>query len=113
MKKFILTFTLVVAVATSFMSCKKTTNDSDTHTQKFTLGATEFDINNAFAIENIQDSGLIYNAIMLSQADYVGSLGSRAKGAIIVFRGDFTPGTHNLVFDPATAFRPLPDVSRC
>ena len=100
MKKIFLTFTLVVAVATSFMSCRKTTTDSDTHTQKFTLGATEFDINNAFAIENIQDSGLIYNAIMLSQADYVGSLGSRAKGAIIVFRGDFTPGTHNLVFDP-------------
>lgn len=93
-------FMLVAAVATGFVSCKKTTTDSDTHTQKFTLGTTEFDINNAFAIENIQDSGVIYNAIVLSQGDYVGSLGSRAKGAIIVFRGDFTPGTHNLVFDP-------------
>ncbi|MBR2770524.1 MAG: hypothetical protein IKD78_00680 [Bacteroidales bacterium] len=93
MKKLFWAFMLVTAVATSFVSCKKTTNDSDTHTQKFTLGATEFDINNAFAIENIQDSGLIYNAIVLSQADYVGSLGSRAKGAIIVFRGDYTSGT--------------------
>ena len=43
---------------------------------------------------------MIYNAIVLSQGDYVGVLGSKAKGAIIVFRGDFTPGTHNLVFDP-------------
>ena len=90
MKKLILVFMLVAAVATGFVSCKKTTTDSDTHTQKFTLGTTEFDINNAFAIENIQDSGVIYNAIVLSQGDYVGSLGSRAKGAIIVFRGDFT-----------------------
>ena len=93
-------FMLVTAVATSFVSCKKTTTDSDTHTQKFTLGTTEFDINNAFAIENIQDSGLIYNAIVLSQGDYVGVLGSKAKGAIIVFRGDYTSGTHDLVFDP-------------
>ena len=100
MKKLFLTFTLVAAVATSFMSCSKTTTDSDTHTQKFTLGTTSFDINNAFAIERIQDSGMIYNAIVLAQGEYVGSYGSRAKGAIIVFRGDFTPGTHNLVFDP-------------
>ena len=91
---------LVAAVATSFVSCRKTTNDSDTHTQKFTLGTTSFDINNALTIESIQDSGLIYNAIVLSQGEYVGVLGSKAKGAIIVFRGDFTPGTHNIVFDP-------------
>ena len=91
---------LVAAVATSFVSCRKTTDDSDTHTQKFTLGTTSFDINNALTIESIQDSGLIYNAIVLSQGEYVGVLGSKAKGAIIVFRGDFTPGTHNIVFDP-------------
>ena len=100
MKKLFLTFVLVAAVATSFVSCKKTTTDSDTHTQKFTLGTTSFDINNALTIESIQDSGLIYNAIVLSQGEYVGVLGSKAKGAIIVFRGDFTPGTHNIVFDP-------------
>jgi len=100
MKKLFLTVVLVAAVATSFVSCRKTTTDSDTHTQKFTLGATSFDINNAFTIESIKDSSLIYNAIVLAQGDYVGSLGSRAKGAIIVFRGDFMPGTHNLVFDP-------------
>ena len=100
MKKLFLTVVLVAAVATSVVSCRKTTTDSDTHTQKFTLGATSFDINNAFTIESIKDSSLIYNAIVLAQGDYVGSLGSRAKGAIIVFRGDFMPGTHNLVFDP-------------
>lgn len=100
MKKLFLTVMLVAAVATSFMSCKKTTTDSDTHTQKYSLGTTEFDINNAIAIERIQDSGLIYNAIVLAQGEYVGSFGSRAKGAIIVFQGDFTPGTYNLVFDP-------------
>lgn len=100
MKKLYLTVMLVAAVATSFMSCKKTTTDSDTHTQKYSLGTTEFDINNAIAIERIQDSGLIYNAIVLAQGEYVGSFGSRAKGAIIVFQGDFTPGTYNLVFDP-------------
>lgn len=100
MKKLFLTFMLVAAVATSFVSCRKTTDDSDTHTQKFTLGTTSFDINNALTIESIQDSGLIYNAIVLSQGEYVGVLGSKAKGAIIVFRGDFTPGTHNIVFDP-------------
>ena len=66
MKKLFLTFMLVAAVATSFVSCRKTTNDSDTHTQKFTLGTTSFDINNALTIESIQDSGLIYNAIVLS-----------------------------------------------
>ena len=100
MKKLFLTLMLVAAVATSFMSCKKTTTDSDTHTQKYTFGTTEFDINNAIAIERIQDSGLIYNAIVLAQGDYVGSFGAKTKGAIIVFKGDFTSGTHNLVFDP-------------
>ena len=100
MKKLFLTVILVTAVATSIMSCKKTTTDSDTHTQKYTLGTTEFDINNAIAIERIQDSGLIYNAIVLAQGDYVGSFGAKTKGAIIVFKGDFTSGTHNLVFDP-------------
>jgi hypothetical protein len=100
MKKLFLAFMLVAAVATSFVSCRKTTTDSDTYTQKFTLGATSFDINNAFTIESIKDSSLIYNAIVLAQGDYVGTLGSKTKGAIIVFRGDFTPGTHNLVFDP-------------
>ena len=100
MKKLFLTLMLVAAVATSFMSCKKTTTDSDTHTQKYTFGTTEFDINNAIAIERIQDSGLIYNAIVLAQGDYVGSFGAKTQGAIIIFKGDFTSGTHNLVFDP-------------
>ena len=66
-----------------------TTTDSDTHTQKFNLGTTAFDINNAIAIENIQDSGLIYNAMVLAQGEYVGSLGSRVKGLSTVDEGDF------------------------
>ncbi len=47
MKKLFLAIALAAAVATSFMSCNKTTTDSETHTQKYTLGATTFDINNA------------------------------------------------------------------
>jgi hypothetical protein len=101
MKKLILVFTLIASVATSFMSCNKTTTDSDTHTQKYTLGATSFDINNAFTIENIKDSiGQVYNAIMLSQTETIGYFGTKTKGVFIVFRGDFTSGTYNLVFDP-------------
>lgn len=99
-RNWVLALTLILGIAMVSSSCRKTTTDSDTHTQKFTLGTTEFDINNAIAIEHIQDSGLIYNVIVLAQGEYVGSLGSRVKGAIIVFQGDFTPGTHNLVFDP-------------
>ena len=101
MKRLILTFMLVAAVATSFMSCDRTTTDSDTHTQKFTLGTASYDIKNAVTIENIKDSvGQIYNAIMLSQTESVGYLGSQTKCVIIVFKGNFTPGTHNLAFDP-------------
>lgn len=100
MKKLYLAFITLAAVATSFMGCERTTIDSDTHTQKFTLGATEFDINNAITIESIKDSGITYNVIVLAQGEYVGSLGSKAKGAVIVFRGDFTPGSYNLVYDP-------------
>ena len=40
MKKLILVFTLIASVATSFMGCRKTTNDSDTHTQKYTSATT-------------------------------------------------------------------------
>lgn len=101
MKKLFLVFTLIAAVTTSFMSCQKTTTDSDTHTQKYTFGATSFDINNAFTIENIKDSvGQVYNAIMLSQTEEVGYFGSKTKGVFIVFKGDFTSGTYNCVFDP-------------
>ena len=101
MKKLFLVFTLVATVATGFMGCKKTTNDSDTHTQKYTLDGTSFDINNAMTIENIKDSvGQVYNAIMLSQTEEVGYFGSKTKGVFIVFKGDFASGTYNLAFDP-------------
>lgn len=100
MKKLFLTFIIVAAVAASFISCEKTTIDSDTHTQKFTIGSDTYDIKNAFTIESIKDSGMIYNAIVLSQSEEVGSFGSRTKGIVIVFRGDITPGSYNLVYDP-------------
>ena len=101
MKKLYLAIMLAAAVATSFVSCTKTTTDSDTHTQKYTLGETSFDINNAFTIENIKDSiGQVYNAIMLSQTEEVGYFGTKTKGVFIVFQGDFTSGTYNLAFDP-------------
>lgn len=101
MKKLFWVFTLAAAVATSFVSCNKTTNDSDTHTQKFTLGAESFDIKNAITIENAKDSiGQIYNVLVLSQSEQLGTYGSKSKGAVIVFKGNFTPGTHNLVLDP-------------
>lgn len=99
MKKLVFTIVLFAAVATSFMSCRKTTNDSDTHTQKFTLGTTSFDIKNALTIENIQGSVNTYNALVLAQSEYVGDYGSKGKAAVIVFRGGFTAGTHNLAFD--------------
>ena len=101
MKKLFLVFTLVAAMATGFMSCQKTTSDSDTRTQQYTLGTTSFDIHNAMTIENIKDSiGQVYNAIMLSQTEEVGYFGSKTKGVFIVFRGDFTSGIYNLAFDP-------------
>lgn len=80
MKKFFFSIMLAAAVATGLMSCNKTTSLSDTHTQKYTLGETSYDINNAFAIENIKDSiGQIYNVIMLSQRRWV-SLATKPKG---------------------------------
>jgi hypothetical protein len=109
MKKLILVFTLIASVATSFMGCRKTTNDSDTHTQKYTLGDTSYDINNAMTIENIKDSvGQVYNAIMLSQTEEIGYFGSKTKGVFIVFSGDFESGTYNLAFDPEQPLNHFP-----
>lgn len=109
MKKLILVFTLIASVATGFMGCKKTANDSDTHTQKYTLGENSFDINNAMTIENIKDSvGQVYNVIMLSQTEEVGYFGSKTKGVFIVFSGDFESGTYNLAFDPEQPLNHFP-----
>ena len=109
MKKLILVFTLIASVATSFMGCRKTTNDSDTHTQKYTLGDTSYDINNAMTIENIKDSvGQVYNAIMLSQTEEIGYFGSKTKGVFIVFKDDFESGTYNLAFDPEQPLNHFP-----
>jgi hypothetical protein len=100
MKKIFWAITLVAAVV-CFVGCEKTTIDSETHTQKFTIGAASYNINNALTIENIKDSvGQVYNAILLSQTESVGNYGSQTKCVIIVFRGNFTPGTYHLAFDP-------------
>lgn len=52
-KTWVFALTIILGTVMVFSSCKKTTTDSDTHTQKFTLGTTEFDINNALTIENM------------------------------------------------------------
>lgn len=91
---------LVAAVAAGFVGCKKTTNESETHSQSFTLGETSYSIDNAISILNIQYNGSqTYNAIVLSQGKFVGEAGGEGKGVAIVFRGDITPGTYTLSND--------------
>jgi hypothetical protein len=100
MKKLVFTFVLFAAVATCFMSCEKTVIESDTHTQQFTFDTEVFDIENAFTVENIQDSGLIYNDIVLWNSEEWNPATTFSHGVVIVFQGDITPGTYNLTFDP-------------
>ena len=91
---------LFAALAFGFTSCDKTTSESDTHSQTFTLGETSYDINNAITIENIQyDGSQIYNAIVLSNGQIVGN-GGNGQGIVIVFRGDILAGTYTMSYDP-------------
>ena len=102
MKKLFLALMLVAAFATSFVSCQKTTAESDTHSQTFTLGETSYSIDNAITIENIQYNGSqTYNAIVLSQGQMIGNNGGEGRGVIMVFQGAITAGTYNPQFDPA------------
>ena len=97
MKKVFLALMLVAAVAAGFTSCKKDTEESETHTQTFTLGETTYAIDNAITIKNIQNNGSqVYNAIVLSQGQMIGNNGGEGRGVVIVFRGNITPGTYNL-----------------
>lgn len=100
MKKLFIAFTLAAVVAISFVSCRKTTNDSETHTQEFTFGTTSFDINNAITIENIQYNNQTYNAIVMSQNEMAGFYGGNGKGVFLIFKGNFESGTYNLLFNP-------------
>ena len=85
---------LTAALALGFTSCNKTASESDTHTQTFSLGETSYDINNAFTVENIHyDGSEIYNAIVVTQGELIGS-DADTKGVVIVFRGDITTGTY-------------------
>ena len=91
---------LFAALAFGFTSCDKTTSESDTHSQTFTLGETSYGINNAITIENIQyDGSQIYNAIVLSNGQIVGN-GGNGQGIVIVFRGDILAGTYTMSYDP-------------
>lgn len=101
---------LIASLAFAFTSCKKTTSESETHTQTFILGETSYDINNVITIENIQYNGSQdYNAIVLSQGQMTGDNSGEGKGIVIVFQGAFTSGTKTLAYDPAnpTAHFPL------
>ena len=100
MKKVFFSLMLFAALAFGFTSCDKTTSESDTHSQTFTLGETSYDINNAITIENIQyDGSQIYNAIVLSNGQIVGN-GGNGQGIVIVFRGDILAGTYTMSYDP-------------
>lgn len=102
MKKLFLSLMLVAAFAMSFVSCQKTTAESETHSQTFTLGETSYSIDNAITIENIQYNGSQnYNAIVLSQGQMIGNNGGEGRGVVIVFQGAITAGTYNPQFDPA------------
>lgn len=97
MKKIFLSLMLVAAVAAGFTSCKKNTNESETHSQTFTLGETVYDVDNAITIENIKYNGSdTYNAIVLSQGQMIGETGGEGKGVTIIFRGNINAGTYNL-----------------
>ena len=100
MKKVFFSLMLFAALAFGFTSCDKTTSESDTHSQTFTLGETSYGINNAITIENIQyDGSQIYNAIVLSNGQIVGN-GGNGQGIVIVFRGDILAGTYTMSYDP-------------
>ena len=95
MKKLFLALMLVAVVAAGFMGCEKNTSDSENHSQTFTLGETEFAIDNAISILNIQYQGSdVYNTIILSHGNMIGETGGEGQGVVILFKGDITTGTY-------------------
>ena len=97
---FLLTF---IAVTTGrFSSCEKTVSESETHSQTFTLGETTYDINNAYTVENINDSlGNIYNAVVLGQGQLIGTNGGESRAVILVFNDDIESGTYTMSNNPS------------
>lgn len=96
MKKVFFSLMLIAALAFSFTSCKKTTSESETHSQTFTLGETSYDINNAVTIENIQYQGSdVYNAIVVYTGSQTSQTGGEGKGVAILFKGNISTGTHH------------------
>ena len=99
LKKFFLAFMLIVVTIAGFNSCDKNVSESETHSQSFTLGETSYAIDNAFTVENINDShGNIYNAVVLGQGQIIGNAGE-GKAVILVFKGDIQPGTYTMSYN--------------
>ena len=104
MKKVFFSLMLIAALAAGFTGCKKDENTSTSHSQKFSLGETNYDVKNALAITNIAGEGTdIYNAIVLCDANLNNNNGGEGRGVIIAFKGDITGGTYTLS-DNETAY---------
>ena len=96
MKKLFLSLMLVAGLAAGFTSCNQK-NESDTHSQTFTLGETSYHVDNAITIQNIQYQGSdVYNTIVLSQGQLIGETGGEGQGVVILFKGKITAGTYTL-----------------
>jgi len=102
MKKLFLSLMLVAGLAAGFSSCQKL-DDSDTHSQTFTLESDTYDIQSAITIENIhyEDSDDIFNAMILSNGEFTGNAGN-GKGVIIVFKDEISEGIYDLSNDLTT-----------
>ena len=99
MKKLFLSLMLVAGLAAGFTSCNQK-NESDTHSQTFTLGETSYHVDNAITIQNIQYQGSdVYNTIVLSQGQLIGETGGEGQGVVILFKGDIAAGTYALSAD--------------
>ena len=80
MKKVFFSLMLIAALAAGFTGCKKDENTSTSHSQKFSLGETNYDVKNALAITNIAGEGTdIYNAIVLCDANLNNNNGGEAE----------------------------------
>ena len=105
MKKLFLSLMLVAGLAAGFTSCKKDdkTNESTDHTQTFTLGEDEYDIDNVIIIQNIQYKGQsgIYCAMVLEEGQLVGDTGGEGQGIVMIFEGDgIAADTYTFNADP-------------
>lgn len=99
--KLLLLFMFIAVTTGRFSGCEKNVSESDTHRQTFTLGETSYAIDNAYTVENINDSlGNIYNAVVLGQGQIIGNAGE-GKAVILVFKGDIQSGTYTMSYNPS------------